>query len=141
MASDVQKIILRHSLEVKTIQEEVNKIKVIILKMETDIKALTEEMLVKQQTQIGEIVKCVLTVLDSSQASKSSPVTFSSIENGSVETLKQAHEEDISVNCDYFNFKCVNEELMISHSYECRTQRKSVLLSMWKIFWDKESLE
>ena len=141
MASDVQKIILRHSLEVKTIQEEVNKIKVIILKMETDIKALTEEMLVKQQTHIGEIVKCVLTVLDSSQASKSSPVTFSSIENGSVETLKQAHEEDISVNCDYFNFKCVNEELMISHSYECRTRRKSVLLSMWKIFWDKESLE
>ena len=100
--------------------------------METDIKALTEEMLVKQQTHI---------VLDSSQASKSSPVTFSSIENGSVETLKQAHEEDISVNCDYFNFKCVNEELMISHSYECRTRRKSVLLSMWKIFWDKETLE
>ena len=114
-ASDVQSIILKHSLEVKTIQEVVNKLKIIILKMETNIKALTEEMLVKQQINIGEIVKCVLTVVDSSQPSKLSPVSYSSTEKGSEEPLKEAHEKDISVHCDYCNFDCVNEELMIAH--------------------------
>ena len=42
--------------------------------METDIKALTEEILVKQETNIGEIVKCVLTVFDSFKASRLSSV-------------------------------------------------------------------
>ena len=71
-ASDVQNIILEHSLEVKAIQEEVTKLKMIILKMKNKIKALTEDMIDKQQTNIGEIVRCVLTVLDSTQSSKSS---------------------------------------------------------------------
>ena len=80
MGSNIENIIQKHSEEVKTIQEEVNKLKVIIIKMEKEIKFLTEELLVKQQTDIAEIVKCVLTTLNSSQGSMSSPVMFSSIE-------------------------------------------------------------
>ena len=72
-------------------------------------------MLVKLQTDIGEIVKCVLTTLNSSQGSKSSPVMFSSIEKGSGKVLQETHEGDISFKCDYCNFDCVKEESLIDH--------------------------
>ena len=74
--------------------------------MENKIITVTEDMIFKQQTNLGKIVKCVLHVLDSVHSSKSSPVTLSSIENCAEEPIKQAQEEDISLNCEYCSFEC-----------------------------------
>ena len=118
MGSYIKNMIEKHSAEVKTIQEEVNKLKVIILEMENKIMFLNEEMLAKQQTDIGEIVTCVLTILNSSQRSKSYPVTFSSLEKDSGKVLQETHEDDISFNCDFCNFECVKEESFMAHMSE-----------------------
>lgn len=83
--------------------------------METQIKILTEEMKVNQQTNIGEIVNCVMAVLDSSNALKPSPDTMSTIEKGLEKSPRETNEEDIFVNCDNCQFKCENEESMIAH--------------------------
>ena len=48
----------------------------IILKIVTEIIVITEQSLLKQHPNIEEIVKCVLAVTDSLQASNSHPVTF-----------------------------------------------------------------
>ena len=61
------------------------------------------------------MVKCVVNASASSQGSKSYPVTFSSIEKGSEKSLQEAHEEDISFNCNNCNFECVRAESIIAH--------------------------
>ena len=94
---------MKHSQEIIAMQEEIRQLKDIINKMQNQINILGQELEMSQKTNIEEIVKVVVSMIDSSK----SPVKYG-----------PAQKENNVIKCDHCSFKCEKEEIMVTHVRE-----------------------
>ena len=84
-------------------QEEIRQLKGIINKMQNQINISGQELEMSQKTNIEEIVKVVVSILDNSKSPvKSGP----------------AQKENNIIDCDHCSFKCEKDEVMVTHVRE-----------------------
>ena len=108
----VKETITKHSDEISVIQNEIILFKAIIVKMESKINDLNQEIELGKKTKIEDIVKIVVSMLNTSKSSE----TSSEVE----------YKNNSEAQCDQCSYKYENEELLISHmskkhedSYSC----------------------
>ena len=96
-----QEIENKHFEKIYAIQNEVTLLKSIISRMENIISELIQEVEIGQKTNIEEIVKLVVSMMDSFKQS--------------VESFEAEHEENSEAQCDQCSYKCENEDMLINH--------------------------
>ena len=108
----VKETITKHSDKISVIPNEMILFKAIIVKMEIKINDLNQEIELGKKTKIADIVKIVVSMLNSSKSSE----TSSELE----------YKNNSEVQCDQCSYKCEDEDLLISHmgkkhedSYSC----------------------
>ena len=94
--------------------------------MEKQLMVLNQELRNSKETNVGEVVKLVVSLLDDSKASASSS-TESSL-------------NEMSTKCDICDFKCENEKLLITHMSEEHEECHSCYFC-GKYFGTKRSLK
>ena len=60
---------MKHAQEINAMQEEISQLKVIINNLQNQINTLGQELEMSQKTNIKEVVKVVVSILDSSKSS------------------------------------------------------------------------
>ena len=90
---------MKHSQEINAVQEKISQLKVIINNMQNQIKTLGQELLMSQKTNIEEVFKVAVSILDSSR---------SSVKSGTEQT------ENYIIEFDHCTFRCENDELMVT---------------------------
>ena len=98
---NVKETITKYSDEISVIQNEMILLKAIIVKMESKINDLNQEIEMAKKTKIEDIVKIVVSMLNSSKSSE----TSSEVE----------YKNNTEAQCDQCLYKCENEDLLISH--------------------------
>ena len=116
----------QHTKEINSIKEEMNKLKEVVSLMEKQIMVLNQELQTSKETNVGEVVKLVVSLLDDSKASAMSST--------------EANQNEISTNCDICDFKCENEKLLITHMSEEHEECHSCYFC-GKYFGTKRSLK
>ena len=108
----VKENILKHAKEINNIQNELTMLKGIITSMENKINDLVQEIEIGQKKKIEEVVRLVVSMLDSSKQS--------------VESSEADQQDNTEAQCDICSYKCENEDLLINHmskkhveSYSC----------------------
>ena len=103
-----------------------NKLKEVVSLMEKQIMVLSQELHTSKETNVGEVVKLVVFLLDDSKASAMSST--------------EENQNEISTNCDICDFKCENEKLLITHMSEEHEECHSCYFC-GKYFGTKRSLK
>ena len=81
---------MKHAQEINAMQEEISQLKVIINNLQNQINTLGQELEMSQKTNIKEVVKVVVSILDSSK---------SSFKSGTEQ------KENNNIECDHCSFR------------------------------------
>ena len=98
---NVEDIKEQHANEIKTLKDEMSKIKEIMVLMQNQITALNDEIQSSKKINISEIVVLVVSLLDNPKASEISSTTTNKTQG--------------QINCDICDFESKNENIMMSH--------------------------